>query len=90
MSSANVSCWKYALIIINVHKPQVISVLCDPSVLIHTMGLKAGSCHTQSFIIDGGASAEVHWDANKDQEKEFNSELHKFIFILQDKKRQTI
>lgn len=44
----------------------------------------------RSFILDGGESAEVHWEANKDQEKESNSELHKFIFILQDKRRQTI
>lgn len=34
-------------------------------------------------------SADVHWEANKDQEMESNSEIHKFIFVLQDK-RQTI
>lgn len=32
------------------------------------------------------ASAEVHWQTNKDEDKE----LHKFIFILQDNRRQTI
>lgn len=31
-------------------------------------------------------SAEVHWQTNEDEDKE----LHKFIFILQDNRRQTI
>lgn len=72
---------------------KVISVLWDSNVFIYSMGAetwRAGSCHTQSFIIDGGESAEVLWEADKDREKESNSKIHKFIFILKDNRRQTI
>lgn len=69
---------------------QVISVLLDPNVFTYSMGTEwAGSCHTRSFIIDGGGSAEVHWEANKDQ-KVSKSKIHKFIFVLQDNRRETI
>lgn len=39
--------------------------------------LKASSCHTSSVIIDGGRSGEVHWEANKDQEKQASVSLTK-------------
>lgn len=61
MSSVNVSYWKYFLIIINVHKPEVISVLYDPNVFIHTMGAETFESRQLSYPIFYYRWRRVSW-----------------------------
>lgn len=53
---------------------EVISVMHDPKVFLHTMSAETFEGGQLSpFIIDRGESAEVRWEANEDHEEELKT-----------------